>query len=78
MAELFGPGTEKDVRGQKTNVKPEFFQERDQVKKLTLANIEEANRLQQIANTGDTNAISAQLKKLADSCQACHTQYKWD
>ena len=78
MAELYGPGTEKDVAGQKTTVKPEFFQEKEQVKKLTLANIEEANKLQQIASTGDLKAISAQLNRLTDSCQACHSRYKWD
>ena len=78
MGELYGPGTEKDVGGQKTTVKPEFFQEKEQVKKLTLANIEEANKLQQIASTGDIKAISAQLNKLTDSCQACHSRYKWD
>jgi cytochrome c556 len=78
MSELYGPGTEKDVGGQKTTVRPEFFTEQENVKKLTLANIEEANKLQQVASTGDIKAISVQLNKLTDSCLACHSRYKWD
>jgi cytochrome c556 len=77
MGELYGPGTDKNVGDQKTSVKPELFQEQDQVKKLTLANIEEANKLQQIASGGDINAIRVQLDKVADSCNACHARYKY-
>jgi hypothetical protein len=46
MGALYGPGTDKDVGAQKTNVKPEFFREQEDVEKLTVANIEEANKLQ--------------------------------
>lgn len=78
MGELYGPGTDKSVGGQKTNVKPEFFQEQDKVKELALANIKEANELQKIAGTGDIKAISTQLGKVENSCNACHSRYKWD
>ena len=78
MGELYGPGTDKDVGGQKTSVKPELFQEQDQVKKLALANIKEANKLQKVAGTGDVKAIRAQLGKVENSCNACHARYKRD
>jgi cytochrome c556 len=78
MGALFGPGTDKDVGGQKTSVKPEFFQEQDQVKKLALANVKEANKLQKVAGTGDIKAISIQLGKVENSCNACHARYKKD
>src|SRR4030042_1253055 len=78
MGALFGPGSDKDVGGQKTSVKPEFFQEQDQVKKLALANVKEANKLQKVAHTGDIKAISIQLGKVGDSCNACHARYKKD
>src|SRR5512137_1559256 len=78
MGALFGPGTDKDVDGQKTSVKPEFFQEQDNVKKLALANIKEANQLQKVARSGDIKAISVQLGKVENSCNACHARYKKD
>jgi cytochrome c556 len=76
MSELYAPGTEKDVGGQKTNVKPELFQERDKVKKLELTYIKEANNLQRVARGGDMKAISVQLGKLVDACSACHDRYR--
>jgi cytochrome c556 len=78
MLSLYGPGTEKDVGDEKTSVRPEFFQQKDNVKKLVLANIKDANKLQKVARTGDIKAISIQLSKAADSCNACHTLYKKD
>jgi cytochrome c556 len=78
MGALYGPGTDKDVGDQKTSVKPEFFQEQDKVKKLALANIKEANQLQKVARSGDIKAISIQLGKVENSCNACHAQYKRD
>jgi cytochrome c556 len=78
MGALYGPGTDKDVGAQKTSVKPEFFQEQDKVKKLALANIKETNKLQKVAGTGDIKAISIQLGKVEDACNACHARYKKD
>jgi cytochrome c556 len=46
------------------------------VKKLELAYIKEANKLQQIARAGDLRAMIAQWGRAADSCQSCHDRYK--
>jgi cytochrome c556 len=78
MLSLYGPGTDKDIGAEKTNVKPEFFQQPEKVKKLRLAYIKEANKLQKVAHTGDIKAISVQLGKVANSCNACHVLYKKD
>ena len=36
MGALFAPGSEKDVAGEKTRVKPEFFEQPDKVKELAM------------------------------------------
>ena len=78
MGALFGPGTEKDVAGQKTRVKPEFFKEPDKVKELAMAYIKEANELQKVAATGDAAAVKVQFGKTGESCKACHDKYRKD
>ncbi|MEF8708529.1 MAG: cytochrome c [Candidatus Accumulibacter propinquus] len=78
MGALFGPGTEKDVAGQKTRVKPEFFKEPDKVKELAMAYIKEANELQKVAATGDVAAIKVQFGKTGESCKACHEKFRND
>ena len=49
MGALYGPGTDKDVGNQKTRVKPEFFKEPDEVRKVAMAFAKEANELQKVA-----------------------------
>ncbi len=78
MGALYGPGTEKEVGGQKTRVKPEFFKEQDKVKELAMAYIKEANELQKVAATGDAAAVKVQFGKTGESCKACHDKYRND
>ncbi len=78
MGALYGPGTEKDAGSQKTRVKAEFFQQPDEVKKLAVAFIKEANELQKVATTGDAAAIKAQFGKTGESCKACHDKFRKD
>jgi len=78
MGALFGPGTDKEVGGQKTRVKPEFFKEQDKVKELAMAYIKEANELQKVAAGGDAAAVKVQFGKTGESCQACHDKYRND
>jgi len=78
MGALFGPGTEKDVAGQKTRVKPQFFKEPDKVKELAMAYIKEANELQKVAMSGDVAAVKLQFGKTGESCKACHDKYRED
>ena len=78
MGALFGPGTDKDVGGQKTRVKPEFFKEQDKVRELAMAYIKEANELQKVAAGGDAAAVKVQFGKTGESCKACHDKYRND
>ena len=78
MGALYGPGTEKDIGNLKTRVKPEFFKEPDEVRKLAMAFAKEANELQKVAATGDVAAIKAQFGKTGESCKACHDKFRKD
>lgn len=78
MGALYGPGTDKDVGNQKTRVKPEFFKEQDEVRKVAMAFAKEANELQKVAATGDIAAIKAQFGKTGESCKACHDKFRKD
>ncbi len=78
MGALFGAGTDKDVGGEKTRVKPEFFKEQDKVKELAMAYIKEANELQKVAATGDAAAVKVQFGKTGESCKACHDKFRKD
>ena len=78
MGALYGPGTDKDVGNQKTRVKPEFFKEPDEVRKVAMAFSKEANELQKVAATGDAAAIKAQFGKTGESCKACHDKFRKD
>ncbi|MCM8596619.1 cytochrome c [Accumulibacter sp.] len=78
MGALFGPGTDKEVGGQTTRVKPEFFKEPDKVKELAMAYIKETNELQKVAATGDAAAVKVQFGKTGESCKACHDKFRKD
>ncbi len=78
MGTLYGAGTEKDIGSQKTRVKPEFFQQQDEVRKLAVAFVKEANELQKVAATGDVAAIKAQFGKTGESCKDCHDKFRKD
>ena len=76
LGALFGPGTEKEVAGEKTRVKPEFFQQQDKVRELAMSLNKEANELAKVAATGDKAAIQAQFGKTGATCKACHDNFR--
>jgi len=76
MGALFGPGTDKEVGNEKTRVKPEFFQQPEKVRELAIPFIREANELAKVAAAGDAEAIRTQFAKTADTCTACHRQFR--
>ena len=78
MGALFGPGTEKDVGGEITHVKPEFFQQQDKVKEVAINYIKEANELAKVAAAGDVAAIKVQFGKTGSACKACHDKFRMD
>lgn len=78
MGALFGPGTDKDVGNVKTRVKPEFFQNMEDVGKLATDFNQAANELAKVAATGDKAAIGKALAATGGTCKACHDKYRKD
>ena len=76
MGALYGPGTEKDIGSLKTRVKPEFFQQPDEVRKLAMAFNKEANELAKVAATGDAAALKVQFGKVGETCKGCHDKFR--
>ncbi len=76
LGALFGPGTDKEVGGEKTRVKPEFFQQQDKVRELAMNLNKEANELAKVAASGDKAAIQTQFGKTGGTCKACHDNFR--
>ncbi len=76
LGALFGPGTDKEVGGERTRVKPEFFQQQDKVRELAMNFNKEANELAKVAASGDKAAIQAQFGKTGGTCKACHDNFR--
>jgi cytochrome c556 len=76
MGALYISGSEKDVGSVRTYVKPEFFQEQQEVGKVAQEFNREANAIAEIASTGDAAAVKAQLGKLGGTCKSCHDKFK--
>ena len=78
MGALYLPGTDKGVGWKETRLKPEFFQQQDEVKKLATAFNQAANELDKVAQTGDKAALLAQFGKTGETCKACHDKFRKD
>ncbi|NMG74638.1 c-type cytochrome [Aromatoleum diolicum] len=76
MGALFPAGTDKGKGWKDTRVKAEFFKEQDEVRKIAINYIEQTNKLQQVAATGDQAAIKAQFGETGKACKACHDKYR--
>lgn len=76
MGALYGPGTDKAIGDQKTRVKPEFFQNMDQVKTLATDFNKAANNLATVAAGGDAAAVKTAFGDLGKACKACHDKFR--
>ncbi|MDR0996140.1 MAG: cytochrome c [Zoogloeaceae bacterium] len=76
MGALYIPGSEKDVGGVKTAVKPEMFTQHEAVAQKAQALATEAEAMAQVASTGDQAAVKAQFGKLGGTCKSCHDDFK--
>ena len=75
---LFPSGTDKDVGGQKTRVKPEFLQQPEKAREAAANLMREASELAKVAVAGDVAAIKAQFGKTGGACKGCHDQFRAD
>ncbi len=73
---LFAPGTEQGTGWKATRVKPEFFSEPEEVRKLASDWVEQANKLAEVAAAGNQDAIKAQFGEVGKACKACHDKYR--
>ena len=76
MGALYAPGTDKGTGWKPTRLDPSFFDELDKVGEIATNFVEQANRMQDVAHTGDKQAVAAQFRELAGSCKACHDNYR--
>ncbi len=78
LGALYLPGTDKGTGWKETRLKPEFFQQQDEVKKLAMAFNQAANELDKVAQSGDKAALQAQFGKTGETCKACHDKFRKD
>ncbi len=76
LSAMYGPDTVEGTGWKPTRLKPEFFDELDRVGEIASRFIEETGKLAEVAETGDKDAIARQFQKTADSCGACHRNYR--
>lgn len=78
MGALYSPESGKDIGHVKTRVKPEFFEQPDEVKKVAVAYIREATELARVAESGDAAAVKVQFGKTGEACKGCHDKFRKD
>jgi cytochrome c556 len=78
MGALFGPGTDKDIGVVKTRVKPELFQNGEDVGQLARDFMDAADHLAEVAAEGDQSEVQAAFGDLGNACKACHKKYRAD
>jgi cytochrome c556 len=71
---MFPPGTDK---GGGTHAKPEVWTERAGFDKLAKQLLENAQKLESVAASGDKGAFAAQFKATGAVCGKCHDTYRY-
>lgn len=73
---LFSSASETGKGWKDTRVKPEYFKQPDEVKKLANTFIQEADKLTVAANSGDIALIKDQFETLFEACKSCHKKFR--
>jgi cytochrome c556 len=76
LGALYGPGTDKGVGWKPSHLKPEFFDRQEEAKEIATAFNQEANKLAEVAETGDIDAIKEQFGKVGKACKSCHDNFR--
>lgn len=76
MGALFGPGTEKSFGDVKTRVKPELFENAEQVGKLARDFMDAADHLAEVAADGEKDEVQAAFGDLGKACKSCHEKFR--
>lgn len=75
MGALFSPGSSLD-KAENTRLKPEFFEQPEKAREVGMNFGREANKLQEVAATGDKAALARQFAAVGKTCKACHTNFR--
>ncbi|MFD2113561.1 c-type cytochrome [Thiorhodococcus fuscus] len=78
MGALYGPGTDKNIGDVKTEVKPELFENMEDVGRLAHDFVAAADNLASVAAGGDKAAVKSAFGDLGAACKACHKKYRAD
>lgn len=76
LGALYGPGTDKGAGWKPSHLKPEFFEKLEGAREIALSFNQEANKLAEVAATGDIDAIKDQFGKVGKTCKSCHDNFR--
>lgn len=76
MGALYGPGTERNVGDRVTRVKPEMFDNFDDVAAISARLNETTGKLASAAASGDQAAIRVAFGEVGQTCKSCHDKYR--
>lgn len=76
LGALYGAGTDKGTGWRPTQLKPEFFQQPEEARRVAVAFNTAANDLARVAQSGDREAIKTQFGKLSETCKSCHNNFR--
>ncbi|RMF87738.1 MAG: cytochrome c [Nitrospinota bacterium] len=76
VSKLIADAFKKEITAGKTDAKPEIWQDWEKFTAAADAMGKESARLAEIAQSGDMQAIVAQVKKLGGTCGDCHKPFR--
>jgi cytochrome c556 len=76
ISALIGEAFKKQVTEGKTDAKPEIWKEWEKFVAAAEALSNESSKLATVAQSGSTEAIADQVKKVGDACGNCHKPYR--
>jgi cytochrome c556 len=76
VTKLIGEAFKKDLAAGKTDAKPEIWKEWEKFEAAAQALEQESGKLADVAQSGNMEAIGAQVKKVGDACGNCHKPYR--
>lgn len=75
MGALYSPDSAMD-KAEDTRLKPDFFQQPERAREVGMNFGREANKLQEVAATGDQAALARQFAAVGETCKACHDDFR--
>lgn len=76
MGALYPPGSAVGTGYNPTRLKPEFFDRLDEVGPIAQKFNMAANKLAEVAATGDKDAIKVAFGDVGKSCKGCHDEFR--